>query len=286
VIWWEALNLTLTLTRELCYISAGGNTTAGWGNYGIPKDNPSSADPSFAPEVFALGFKNPWRCSFDSGKPSYMYCADVGHKVYEEVDLIMKGGNYGWRVFEGTQPYKPLSTPGGNTSAASIDAIGPVMGYAHSSVNSNVGSASITGGYVYRSTVDPCLNGRYLYADLYAKSMWAGTESPEGSGLYNVTGLTFSCSKSSPIPCDVAAGSALPSLGYIFSFGEDNAKDVYLLTSKGVYRVVDPAQCSYACPIKSSAPGASPSSAVRARAPALATLLNCALLALLSLLSV
>lgn len=57
---------------------AGGNTTAGWGNYAIPKDNPASADPSFAPEVFAFGFKNPWRCSFDSGKPSYMYCADVG----------------------------------------------------------------------------------------------------------------------------------------------------------------------------------------------------------------
>ena len=79
VMWWQALSLTHTLTRrELCCISAGGNTTAGWGNYGIPKDNPSSTDPSFAPEVFALGFKNPWRCSFDSGKPSYMYCADVG----------------------------------------------------------------------------------------------------------------------------------------------------------------------------------------------------------------
>jgi len=209
--------------------------------------------------------------------------------VYEEVDLIIKGGNYGWRVFEGPQPYTPASTPGGNTSAASIDAIGPVMGYAHNSVNGNVGSASITGGYVYRSTVDPCLAGRYLYADLYAKSMWAGTESPEGSGVYDVTGLPFICSRSSPIPCDVAAGSALPSLGYIFSFGEDNAKDVYLLTSKGVYRVVDPAECGYACPVKSSAPGASPpagaspSSAVGARAPAWATLLLAgALLALLA----
>ncbi|XP_062189816.1 HIPL1 protein-like [Phragmites australis] len=267
-----------------------GNTTAGWGNYGIPKDNPSSVDPSFAPEVFALGFKNPWRCSFDSGKPSYMYCADVGQAVYEEVDLVMKGGNYGWRVFEGTQHYTPLSSPGGNTSADSINAIGPVMGYTHSSVNSNVGSASITGGYVYRSMTDPCLNGRYLYADLYAKSMWAGIEAPEDSGVYNLTGLTFSCSKNSPIPCDVAAGSALPSLGYIFSFGEDNAKDVHLLTSKGVYRVVDPAECDYACPIKSSAPGAAPgaapSSAVRAGTPALLTLLVGLLLALSSLMSV
>ncbi|CAL5076633.1 unnamed protein product [Urochloa decumbens] len=266
-----------------------GNTTAGWGNYGIPKDNPFSTDPSFAPEVFALGFKNPWRCSFDSGNPSYMYCADVGQAAYEEVDLIMKGGNYGWRVFEGNQPYAAASTPGGNTSAASIDAIGPVMGYAHAAVNSNVGSASITGGYVYRSGADPCLRGRYLYADLYAKSMWAGTETPEGSGVYDVAALKFSCSKSSPIPCDVAAGSALPSLGYIFSFGEDNAKDVYLLTSKGVYRVVDPAQCGYECPVKSSAPGvapppgAKPSSAAVASAPAL---MAGALLAVMTLMSV
>lgn len=80
--------------------------------------------------------------------------------VYEEVDLIIKGGNYGWRVFEGNGLYTPVTTPGGNTSADSINAIGPVMGYAHNSVNSNVGSASITGGYVYRSMVDPCLNGR------------------------------------------------------------------------------------------------------------------------------
>ncbi|KAL6638935.1 hypothetical protein ACP70R_022665 [Stipagrostis hirtigluma subsp. patula] len=265
-----------------------GNTTAGFGNYGIPKDNPFATDPDFAPEVFALGFKNPWRCSFDSGKPTDMYCADVGQSAYEEVDLVIKGGNYGWRVFEGPLPFTPPATPGGNTSADAINAIAPVMGYAHNAVNSNVGSASITGGHVYRSTVDPCLTGRYLYADLYAKAMWAGTESPEGSGVYNVTPLAFSCSKSSPIPCDFAAGSALPSLGYIFSFAEDNARDVYLLTSKGVYRVVDPAECNYACPIKSSAagappPGAAPSSALRASAPALATVLAGVLLALLSL---
>ncbi|KAG8081006.1 hypothetical protein GUJ93_ZPchr0007g4974 [Zizania palustris] len=271
-----------------------GNSTAGWGNYGIPKDNPFSVDSKFAPEVFAVGFKNPWRCSFDSGKPSNFYCADVGQSLYEEVDLVIKGGNYGWRVFEGNSPYLPLSSPGGNTSAAAIVAIPPVMGYEHSSVNNNVGSASITGGYVYRSAVDPCLDGRYLYADLYAQSIWAGLESPEGSGKYNVTALPFACSKRSPIPCDPAARSPLPSLGYIFSFGEDNAGDVYLLTSKGVYRVVDPSECGYACPIKSSAagrsppPGASPSSAVSARRSAAAAttallLAGSVLLALLSL---
>ena len=81
--------------------------------------------------------------------------------AYEEVDLISKGGNYGWRVYEGPYIYRPEWTPGGNTSLSSINAIFPVMGYNHSSVNNNVGSASITGGYVYRGSTDPCLYGRY-----------------------------------------------------------------------------------------------------------------------------
>lgn len=86
-----------------------------------------------------------------------------------------------------------------------------------------------------------------MYADLYAGAMWAGTESPESSGNYTSTLLPFSCAKDSLIPCDSVAGSSLPSLGYIFSFGEDNRKDVFILTSKGVYRVVRPSRCNYAC---------------------------------------
>ena len=86
-----------------------------------------------------------------------------------------------------------------------------------------------------------------MYADLYASAMWTGTETPESSGNYTSTLIPFSCSKDSPIPCDTAAGSPLPSLGYIYSFGEDD-KDIYVLASKGVYRVVRPSLCSYTCP--------------------------------------
>jgi len=78
--------------------------------------------------------------------------------------------------------------------------------------------------------------------------MWTGTETPESSGNYTSTLIPFSCSKDSPIPCDTAAGSPLPSLGYMYSFGEDNNKDIYVLASKGVYRVVRPSLCSYTCP--------------------------------------
>lgn len=76
------------------------------------------------------------------------------------MDLISKGGNYGWRVYEGLNLYTPLQTPGGNTTPGSIDAIFPIMGYNHSAVNAKEGSASITGGYTYRSSADPCMFGR------------------------------------------------------------------------------------------------------------------------------
>lgn len=76
------------------------------------------------------------------------------------MNLITKDGNYGWRAYEGPNPYNPPKAPGGNTSRNSISPIFPVMGYSHSDVNKNEGSASITGGYFYRSTTDPCLQGR------------------------------------------------------------------------------------------------------------------------------
>ncbi|WOL08865.1 HIPL1 protein-like [Canna indica] len=229
-----------------------------WGNYSIPKDNPYTVDSELQAEIWALGLRNPWRCSFDLERPSYFFCADVGQETYEEVDLIVKGGNYGWRVYEGPDIYHPPWAPGGNTSLGSINPIFPIMGYTHSDVNTNVGSASITGGYVYRSMTDPCLYGRYLYTDLYAVAMWAGTEIPENSGNYTATRMPMSCSKNSPIACDALPGNSLPSLGYIFSFGEDNEKDVFLLTSKGVYRVVAPSQCGYACPKENKTETGSP----------------------------
>ncbi|KAG0481671.1 hypothetical protein HPP92_012529 [Vanilla planifolia] len=202
-----------------------------WGNYSIPKDNPSAEDSQLQAEIWALGLRNPWRCSFDSERSSYFFCGDVGQESYEEVNLISKGGNYGWRVFEG--------------------------------------SAAVTGGSVYRANADPCLYGRYVYADLYGSAMWAGVEDPEDSGNYSSSRIPFSCAKDTPMACDAVEGSSLPSVGIIYSFAEDNNKDVYVLASKGVYRLVAPSRCSYSCSQESHLggetppPGASPSSAHR-----------------------
>uniref|UniRef100_A0A2N9G6K3 Glucose/Sorbosone dehydrogenase domain-containing protein n=1 Tax=Fagus sylvatica TaxID=28930 RepID=A0A2N9G6K3_FAGSY len=216
-----------------------------WGNYSIPKDNPYKEDTELQPEIWAYGLRNPWRCCFDSKRPSYFMCADVGQDKYEEVDIITKDGNYGWRVYEGPYLFTPPESPGGNTTPNSISPILPVMGYLHSDVNKKEGSASITGGYFYRSMTDPCMYGRYLYADLYATALWAGTENPEDSGNFTSSEIPFSCAADSPLQCSSIPGSSLP--GYIFSFGEDNSKDIFLLASSGVYRVVRPSRCNYTC---------------------------------------
>lgn len=166
-----------------------------WGNYSVPQDNPYSEEKDLQPEIWALGLRNPWRCSFDSQRPLYFVCADTGqvqrimnyfhllltsiftslhfsyHNClmlmvvmivkdhYEEVDIITKGGNYGWSVYEGPFPYNPQQSPG-STPANSINPIFPVLGYNHSDVNKNEGSAAISGGYFYRSLTDPCTFGR------------------------------------------------------------------------------------------------------------------------------
>ncbi|KAA8525340.1 hypothetical protein F0562_007242 [Nyssa sinensis] len=99
------------------------------------------------------------------------WTTDVGQDRHEEVDIITKGGNYGWRVYEGPYLNTPPQSLGGNTSVNSTMQIFPVIGYNHSKVNNNEGSASITRGYFYRSITDPCM---YLYGDSYAGAMWAG----------------------------------------------------------------------------------------------------------------
>ncbi|KAK8710184.1 hypothetical protein V6N13_145523 [Hibiscus sabdariffa] len=233
-----------------------------WGNYSIPEDNPFYEDNELLPEIWAMGFRSPWRCSFDSERPSYFLCADVGQDRYEEVDIVTKGGNYGWRVYEGPSIYNSSSSSVANKSSNSINAIFPVIVYNHSSVNRVEGSAAITGGYFYRSITDSCLYGRYLYADLYADALWSGFENPKGSGNFTTTEHPVECANDSPIQCTTRPESTSPAFGFIFSFGQDNNKDIFLLTSSGVYRIVRPGRCNYICSTENGTGFTAPGSVV------------------------
>jgi len=120
---------------------------------------------------------------------------------------------------------------------------------------------------------------RYLFSDLYAGAIWAGTENPKDSGNFTSTKLPVSCAHDTPIPCTTAAGSSFPSLGFIFSFGQDNRKDTFILASSGVYRIARPSRCSYVCSMENvtapvpSSPSPSPSAGKRLSKP-LTVLLN------------
>jgi glucose/arabinose dehydrogenase len=126
-------------------------------NYAIPDDNPFKDDKNAAPEVWAYGLRNVWRMSFDRDKGT-LWAADVGQNAYEEVDIIEKGGNYGWNKREGTHAFH-----GGEKAK---DMIEPIVEYRHNK------GLSITGGYVYRGKKLKKLQGVYLYADYAIGRVW------------------------------------------------------------------------------------------------------------------
>lgn len=128
--------------------------------YSIPADNPFTGNFSgFREEIYAFGLRNPWRFSFDT-VTNRLWCGDVGQYLYEEIDIIESGKNYGWRIMEGFHCYFPPS---------GCDTVGltkPIWEYDH-----NEGQ-SITGGYVYRGSLVPELYGKYVYADYVSGKIW------------------------------------------------------------------------------------------------------------------
>ena len=123
--------------------------------YLIPEDNPFVGESGVREEIYAYGFRNPFRMSFDR-QTGDLWLGDVGQAAFEEINLVKAGGNYGWRVYEGTLPKEPK----GNTLPDSAFTP-PIYEYTH-----DVGLAVI-GGYVYRGAVSS-LQGRYLFSDFYS----------------------------------------------------------------------------------------------------------------------
>ena len=135
------------------------NSTNGNKKYGIPADNPFVGKKGVQPEIFAYGLRNPWRFSFDP-KTGDLICADVGQNKQEEVDFIVSGGNYGWRVYEGDSTFKR------EKPVAGVEYLKPLKAYPR-----NMGT-SITGGFVYRGTKIPSLQGYYIYCDYASNNFW------------------------------------------------------------------------------------------------------------------
>ena len=128
--------------------------------YSIPSDNPFTNLAGVRPEIWAFGFRNPWKMSFDQSTGD-LWVGDVGWELWELIHRVERGGNYGWSVVEGPQPVNVEATRGPGPILPTIKA------HPHSE------AASITGGYVYRGTRLPTLSGAYIYGDFQTGIVWA-----------------------------------------------------------------------------------------------------------------
>ena len=175
--------------------------------YVIPEDNPFAKEGG-RPEIYAVGLRNPWRFSFDFNTEEF-WVADVGQYKWEEVDLVTRGGNYGWRVMEGFHCFNPT------TSCTTEGLAPPVMEYRHEG-----GRCSIIGGYVYRGRAMPALRGAYVSGDFCSGEVFTFRHSHEsGSGT---------------------APTVLLKVGFrISSFGQDEEGELYVMDhGGGVYRLI------------------------------------------------
>lgn len=172
--------------------------------YGIPEKNPFAKSSKAKHEIYALGFRNPWRFSFDR-QTGRLYVGDVGYSAEEEVDLVKRGGNYGWSLMEGKRCFRPRR----DCFKKGISL--PLNTYTHA-----LGTAVI-GGYVYRGLSSPSLQGLYIFGDYSSGRIWSLKK--EGK-VWKRKQL-------------------LKSGTFITSFGEDESGEVYLVSYSGeIYRIV------------------------------------------------
>jgi glucose/arabinose dehydrogenase len=180
-------------------------------SYSIPVDNPF-VGVAGRDEIWAWGLRNPWRISFDRDTGD-LFIGDVGQGAWEEIDFQPSsstgGENYGWRCYEGNHPYNP------NGCGDPDDYVGPILEHSHGS-----GACSITGGYRYRGSAFPNLEGYYVYADYCSPVIWGATQGDDDQ--WTTTALVQ------------------PSGIFASTFGEDENGELYVANHSGsVYRIID-----------------------------------------------
>lgn len=178
-------------------------------NYSIPSDNPFINNKNIKPEIWAYGLRNPWRFSFDK-KTGKLFCADVGQDKWEEIDLIEKGKNYGWRLMEGKHCYEPEVNC--NQSGLTL----PIAEYPHQT------GICVTGGYVYRGNAIKYLQGKYIFGDWKGKLFYL----EENTKGWELKDLILTDKNDNDLGLNIN------------SFGEDENGEVYILAQKNTGTVI------------------------------------------------
>lgn len=175
------------------------NNTSSGRNYAIPTDNPFAVSGG-SPEIWAYGLRNPWRFGFDRAT-NELWVGDVGQSAWEEINLVTRGGNYGWGDMEGDTCYSERA----NCSTA--NKIKPVLSISH-----NTGVCSVIGGYVYRGTQSPAAYGKYFFIDYCVNTM---------QSITRMNNEAISVVSHGTVPVDIV------------SFAQDNQGELYAIGQSG-----------------------------------------------------
>ncbi|MFI5381158.1 MAG: PQQ-dependent sugar dehydrogenase [Tepidisphaerales bacterium] len=204
------------------------------GQYRIPADNPFQA-PGQVPEIYAYGLRNPYRFSFDRLTGQHIQ-ADVGQNNVEEIDRIVKGGNYGWAIKEGTFLFNRTSsagppaivagTVGANSPGSPAGLIDPISGPLGTLEYDHTQGISITGGFVYRGSAIPELYGKYVFGDLAL----IGTPTRIDGRLFYAD-LTTGAINEFVLPQFAAGTGRLPNGLTVHGFGQDGNGELYALVT-------------------------------------------------------
>ena len=207
---------TLVLNGSILRVDI--NKSENGNNYGIPSDNPFVGNDDVLDEIWAYGFRNPWRCSFDTGSGD-LYCGDVQQNSYEEVDIVVKGGNYGWRRTEGNHCFD-YTKPDDHPSSCDTSGITfPILEYNNCTAKPDgCKGISVTGGYVYRGS-HAAWNGKYLFGD------WS-------KNFGEMNGQLFIGAKGADGKWTMdTLDTGMDKNPYVLAFAQDSAGEVYVLTS-------------------------------------------------------
>ena len=166
--------------------------------YTVPADNPCVGREDARSEIWAYGFRNVWRLAFD-GRTGKLWAADNGEDLWEEINIVERGGNYGWNLREGRHKFFP------HGSGPRDDLIEPIWEYHH-----KIGK-SVIGGRVYRGGRVPQLQGAYLYGDYVTGDLWA---------------LWYDHARKTVTANRKLQGNGMP----VITFGEDEHGEVYFTT--------------------------------------------------------
>lgn len=200
--------------------------------HGIPKDNPYADGKEGLPEIYAYGVRNPWGISFDRGGDHALVISDVGQDRWEELNVVVKGGNYGWRAKEGFDAFDPNNpnTPPAEVPKAGPDGkpfVDPVAVYRTArgpKATPGAYGVSITGGYVYRGKAIPALAGKYVFGDWSANMAF-----PDGRLLVaTVAGAVQQWPVERLALKDNPEGKVK---AFLWALGEDEQGELYVLTN-------------------------------------------------------